>query len=160
MGRCQLRNIPGENHDQLLRQSNEPLDLSHVVSDGPSSFLGVEWLTYNGVTKLAAPTARPTTLLPSIMPHTWPVTACIKAPRVNRTSATSITLRRPSLSANIPAKGLANKAKRLVQDVIRLLSRVVRTRSDRSEPIDTRVEEMTPVLYRTYMSVRLLRGFS
>lgn len=38
-------------------------------------------------------------------------------------------------------------ANRLVQDVIRLLSTVVRVRFERSEPIDTSVEEITPVLY-------------
>lgn len=37
-------------------------------------------------------------------------------------------------------------ANKLVQDVIRLLSTVVRLRFERSEPIDTSVEEMTPVL--------------
>jgi hypothetical protein len=85
-------------------------------------------------------------LLPSIIPHTSFVTACVNAPTVNKMSATRITLLRPSLSARIPASGLATKAKRLVQEVIRLLSKVVSERFDRSEPIDTRVEEITPVL--------------
>ena len=39
------------------------------------------------------------------------------------------------------------RAKRLVQEVMRLLSSVVSGR-DKSGPIDTRVEEMTPVLQK------------
>lgn len=57
-----------------------------------------------------------------------------------------MTFFRPNLSASTLAIGLANKANRLVQDVIRLLSRVV-SGWERSVPIDTRVDEMTPVLY-------------
>lgn len=73
--------------------------------------------------------------------------ACNNAPKTKRTSATRITLLRPSLSASAPATGLAIRANKLVEDVIRLLSKVVRGRLERSEPIDTRVDEMTPVLY-------------
>lgn len=40
MGRRQLRDISGEDNDQSSRPSNRPLDLSHVVSDGPPSLLG------------------------------------------------------------------------------------------------------------------------
>lgn len=43
-------------------------------------------------------------------------------------------------------KGLAINANRLVHDVMRLSSIVVNGRLDRSEPIVTRVEDMTPVL--------------
>jgi hypothetical protein len=43
-------------------------------------------------------------------------------------------------------KGLAINANRLVHDVIRLLSRVVNGRFERSVPTVTKVEEMTPVL--------------
>lgn len=43
-------------------------------------------------------------------------------------------------------KGLAINANRLVHDVMRLSSSVVNGRLDRSEPIVTRVEDMTPVL--------------
>ena len=68
------------------------------------------------------------------------------APNANRISATSMTLRRPYLSARTPIKGLAINANRLVHDVMRLSSSVVNGRLDRSEPIVTRVEEMTPVL--------------
>jgi hypothetical protein len=35
-----------------------------------------------------------------------------------------------------------------VQEVIKLLSRVVRARCERSRPTDTRVDEITPVLYQ------------
>ena len=52
---------------------------------------------------------------------------------------------RPNLSAKIPVMGLAIKAPRLVQDVMRLLSSVVRG-CPRSVPMETRVEDMTPVL--------------
>lgn len=50
------------------------------------------------------------------------------------------------MSASIPEAGLATSAKREVMEVRRDLSRVVRVREDRSVPIETRVEEMTPVL--------------
>jgi hypothetical protein len=50
------------------------------------------------------------------------------------------------LSARIPVKGLATSANKLVQDVMRLSSRVVNGRLDRSEPMVTRVEDITPVL--------------
>ncbi len=52
---------------------------------------------------------------------------------------------RPSLSANMPVTGLAIRAPRLVQDVIRPLSMVLSGRP-RSLSMETRVEEMTPVL--------------
>lgn len=38
------------------------------------------------------------------------------------------------------------RANRLVEDVIKLLSTVVNSRFERSEPTDTSVDEMTPVL--------------
>jgi hypothetical protein len=102
--------------------------------------------TYNGVTALALPTARPTILRPRIMPQIWFVKAWTKAPRANNASAPSITFRRPNLSASTPVQGLAINANRLVHDVIRLLSRVVKGRLERSVPTVTKVEEMTPVL--------------
>ncbi len=80
------------------------------------------------------------------MPATVVVRACQRAPRTNKTSATRITLFRPSLSASILATGLARRAQRLVQLVIKLLSSVPRGRWERSEPMQTRVEDMTPVL--------------
>lgn len=64
---------------------------------------------------------------------------------MNRMSATKMTLFRPHLSASTLASGLANRANRLVQEVMRLLSSVV-SGCDRSVPTETRVEEITPVL--------------
>lgn len=84
-------------------------------------------------------------LLPIIMPITAVEAACHNAPMMKRISAIKITFLRPNLSANTPAAGLANKAHRLVQDVMRLLSRVVKG-CERSSPIDTRVDDITPVL--------------
>jgi hypothetical protein len=46
----------------------------------------------------------------------------------------------------MPVIGEARRAKKEVHDVTRLLSRVVRGREERSEPMDMRVEDMTPVL--------------
>jgi hypothetical protein len=57
-----------------------------------------------------------------------------------------MTLLRPSVSARMPVSGDATRAKKEVHDVTRLLSKVVRGREERSEPMDTRVEDMTPVL--------------
>lgn len=109
--------------------------------DGPSSEM------YNGTTRLAAPTARPTILLPSIMVQTLAAKDCSNAPIINRASAITIIHLRPSLSARMPASGLARRAKKLVQEVIRLLSRVVRERWERSKPMETKVDEITPVLF-------------
>jgi hypothetical protein len=61
-------------------------------------------------------------------------------------SATSITVLRPYASARIPVRGEARSAKNEVQDVIKLLSRVVRSREERSVFIDMSVEDITPVL--------------
>jgi hypothetical protein len=83
---------------------------------------------YIGTTKLALPTAAPTTLLPSIMPHTVVEKACINAPATNKTSAIRMMLRRPSASASIPVSGDASSAKNEVDDVMSDLSRVVRGR--------------------------------
>lgn len=44
--------------------------------------------------------------------------------------------------------GLASNANRDVHDVIKLLSKVESGRAERSLPILTRVEDMTPVLYK------------
>lgn len=101
--------------------------------------------TYSGTTRLAPPTARPTMLLPNIIPGTLLVKACHNAPTVNSISATRTTYFRPRRSASTLAKGLAIRAKRLVEEVIKLLSRVD-SGWERSGPIETRVEEITPVL--------------
>lgn len=79
------------------------------------------------------------------MPVTVVVQACHKAPKAKRTSAIRTTFLRPSLSANSPVAGLAMSANKLVDEVIRLLSSVDNGR-ERSLLIDTRVEEITPVL--------------
>lgn len=113
----------------------------------PRNFDGASSEMYNGTTRLAAPTARPTILLPSIMVQTLAAKDCSNAPIVNRASAIIIIHLRPSLSARMPASGLARRAKKLVLEVIRLLSRVVRERWERSEPMETKVDEITPVLF-------------
>ena len=64
---------------------------------------------------------------------------------MNSTSATRIITFRPYLSARMPVTGLAISAPRLVQEVMRPMSRVV-SGWPRSEPMETRVDEMTPVL--------------
>ncbi len=97
---------------------------------------------------LAAPMAKPTTPLPKIMPKTFEANVCRSAPIVKSTSAVTITHFRPHLSARTPATGLTSKAQKLVLEVIRDLSRVVNSRFERSDLIDTRVLEITPVLYR------------
>jgi hypothetical protein len=107
---------------------------------------------YMGTTKLALPTAAPTTLLPRIMPHTVVENACIRAPATKRISAMSMILRRPRASARTPVSGEARSAKKEVDDVIRDLSRVVRGRWDREVFIEIRVEDITPVLYTTAVS--------
>ena len=103
-------------------------------------------LSYKGATRLAPPIASPTILLPTIMPRTDKVMACHAAPSTNNTSAATMAFFLPHLSAARPARGLAIRAKRLVQDVIKLLSSVLNGRWDRSSPTETRVEDMTPVL--------------
>lgn len=47
----------------------------------------------------------------------------------------------------MPVSGEKRSAKRDVLDVMRDLSRVVRGREDRAELIETRVEDITPVLH-------------
>lgn len=108
--------------------------------------------THKGTTRLAPPTAKPTILRPAIIPHTLVVKACHTAPTTNSASATRMTFFRPSLSAKTLATGLARSAKRLVELVIKLLSSVFRGRRERSEPMDTSVEEITPVLHNAQNS--------
>ena len=66
---------------------------------------------------------------------------------MNNRSANRIMGLRPYVSARRPEAGLASKAKRAVAEVRRDLARVVSGWEDRSVPIETRVEEMTPVLH-------------
>ena len=65
---------------------------------------------------------------------------------MNKRSAVRITGLRPTASASRPVKGEARSAKKDVALVMRLLSSVVRVREERSELIDIRVEDITPVL--------------
>jgi hypothetical protein len=117
-----------------------------TVTNLPRNGLGDNSDMYNGTTKLALPTAAPTILLPPIMPHTLPVKACHNAPITKSMSAHSMTFFLPKWSAKTPVSGLAMSAKRDVQLVMRLLSRVDSAREERSVPTLTKVEEITPVL--------------
>lgn len=101
---------------------------------------------YSGTTNDALPTAAPTIERPAIIPLTLLVHACSSAPDMKRISAISMTLLRPYASANTPVSGDASRAKRDVLDVIRLLSSVVSSREERSVFMETRVEDITPVL--------------
>src|SRR5271170_5225892 len=109
-----------------------------TVTRRPRRWLGDSSEMYNGTIGLAPPIARPTKPRPSIISHTELATACHNAPAVNNTSANSMTILRPNLSAKTPEIGLAIKAKRLVADVMRLLSKVVSSREERSVPMETR----------------------
>jgi hypothetical protein len=122
--------------NRLETVTNLPLHCAGAISE-----------IYSGVTKLALPTARPITLLPRIIPHTVVLKACHTAPSTNSASARSITLFLPNPSANSPDTGETRRANSDVLDVIKLLSRVVNALPLRLEPTDTRVEDITPVLY-------------
>ena len=93
-------------------------------------------------------------LRPTIIPHTDDVYAWTRAPSTKSTSAAKMTGLRPRASARSPVSGEARRAKKEVHDVMRLLSSVVRGREERSEPIETRVEDMTPVLFTWVFVVR------
>jgi hypothetical protein len=75
----------------------------------------------------------------------WAV-AWRRAPAMKSRDARRITGLRPVDEARRPVRGLAMSAKREVELVIRLLSRVVRGRARSEGPMEMRVEEMTPVL--------------
>ena len=75
---------------------------------------------------------------------------------MKRRSATRMRAFLPNLSANRPVIGLARRALRLVHDVMRLLSSVVKG-WPRSRLMDTRVEEITPVL-EILQSIPKVRG--
>ena len=134
------RRSEGESSDIYLKHHighrHQPPDhirvYSSVLLDPPKGSCNMSpfllKITYRGVIRLAAPTAKPTKLRPRIIPHTAVDIACHSAPRTNRMSAMIMTGFRPSLSPRIPARGLAISAKRLVEEVIKLLSRVVRPR--------------------------------
>jgi hypothetical protein len=82
------------------------------------------------------------------------------APMMKSRSAPRITFLRPSVSARTPVTGEARSAKNDVHDVMRLLSRVVRGREERSEPMETRVEDITPVLFYTSAVHLYTNGFA
>lgn len=103
-------------------------------------------ITYSGTIRLAAPMASPTMLRPTMIPQRLFVRACHNAAPMKRTSAAKMTFFLPILSARMPVIGLAMSAKRGVEDVIKLLFHAVNSCPERSEWIETRVEEMTPVL--------------
>ena len=117
-----------------------------TTTSRPLKGLGLSSEIYKGTTNDALPTAAPTMDRPAIIPSTVLVHACNSAPSMKSISATRITVLRPYVSARIPVKGDARSAKNEVQDVIKLLSRVVRGREERSVFIDMSVEEITPVL--------------
>jgi hypothetical protein len=65
---------------------------------------------------------------------------------MKRSEARRMTGLRPVESARRPVSGLATRAKKEVELVMRPLSSVVRGRARSVGAIDTRVDEMTPVL--------------
>lgn len=67
------------------------------------------------------------------------------APMMKRMSASRMTHFRPRRSARMPEVGETRSAKREVHAVMRDLSRVVRGRDEREEPMETSVADMTPV---------------
>jgi hypothetical protein len=117
-----------------------------TTTSRPLKGLGLSSEIYNGTTNDALPTAAPTIDRPTIIPPTLLVHACNSAPSMKRMSATRITVLRPYVSARIPVRGEARSAKKEVQEVIKLLSRVVRGREERSVFMDMSVEDITPVL--------------
>lgn len=62
------------------------------------------------------------------------------------------------MSARTPVRGEKSRAKKEVDDVMRDLSRVVKERFERSVEIETRVEEMTPVLGRLVERVVMMES--
>jgi hypothetical protein len=138
-----------KSHPTIYASTCPPvMNRAETVTSLPLNALGASSLMYMGTTKLALPTAAPTTLLPTIMPDTVDENACIRAPATNRMSAIRMILRRPSVSARTPVRGDAKSAKKEVDDVINDLSRVVRGRLERDVLMDIKVEEITPVLQR------------
>jgi hypothetical protein len=119
---CRVENIHPMTYATTCPAVMNRLD---TVTSLPRNALGASSLMYMGTTKLALPTAAPTTLLPMIMPHTVCEKACIRAPATNKMSAINMILLRPSASARTPVSGEARSAKNDVDDVIKDLSSVV-----------------------------------
>lgn len=87
----------------------------------------------------------PTTARPSTMAATVSLTAWMAEPTAKSASAMSTTRRRPSRSASTDEKGDTSSASSDVTDVMTLLSSAVSSRPESAVPIETSVEEMTPV---------------
>src|SRR5690349_9547402 len=121
------------------------MKMTFMVISLPLYSFGASSAMYSGTTKLAAPTAIPTTLLPRTMTVTVEAKAWIRAPSVKRRDASKMTRLRPKLSARTEENGEMTRAKSEVEEVMIDLSRGVRCRDEREEPRDTRVEEITPV---------------
>jgi hypothetical protein len=115
------------------------------VTNLPRNTAGASSAIYSGVTKLAAPTARPIIERPTIISHTDGANACNTAPTMNRMSAMRITRLRPSESASRPLRGEMSSAKSEVEAAMRDLSSVVSGREEREVLIETSVADMTPV---------------
>jgi len=82
------------------------------------------------------------------MAQTVVETAWASAPMMNRQDARRRTGLRPRRSARNPVTGEAKRAKREVEEVIRDLERVERGAFERSLWMETRVDDITPVLQR------------
>lgn len=121
------------------------MKMTFMVTNLPLCSAGASSAMYSGTTKLAAPTAIPTILLPTTITQTVEHAACTPAPRTNSTSATSITLFLPRLSARTDENGEIKSAKREVEAVMSDLSRELSGRLERDSPRETRVDDMTPV---------------
>jgi hypothetical protein len=118
-----------------------------MVTNLPRSCGGASSARYSGTTKLAVPTAMPTTARPRTMAGTVPLADWIRAPRANSASAHRMTRRRPreGWSASSEEKGEMRRARREVEEVMMDLSSAVRGREESEVPRETRVPEITPV---------------
>lgn len=121
------------------------MDTTFMVTSLPRNLAGASSAMKSGTTKLAAPTAAPTTDRPITMLATVTERACMSAPSTNSTSVTRMTRLRPSESASAEPNGHTSSANSDVHDVTRDLSMSVSSRSERLAPTETSVAEMTPV---------------
>lgn len=116
-----------------------------IVTNLPLHPAGATSAIYNGTTKLAAPTAIPTTARPTTITATELLHACTSAPSAKSASARSTTRLRPRRSASTDEKGDTSSASKEVELVMTDLSSAVRGREERDVLMETRVEEITPV---------------
>jgi hypothetical protein len=126
-----------------------------TVTKRPRQPAGLVSAIYSGVRPLAAPIPSPTMARPSTMTGTVPATASMRAPATKSTSERRMTGLRPSASASRPERGDATRAPTDVMEVIRLLSSVDNGALERSLWIETRVDDMTPVLKPVSPSCRI-----